>query len=191
MTPEQKARQIIDKKLEQSGWIIQDMKQLNLIVGLGVAVREFPTSTGPVDYALFVDGTPVGIIEAKKDDAGENITAVEGQSNRYVNSTFKVEMIKSFSPISDFYKVVTASAQAMGSIVFYTKGRKCRKHGIPCFRLNNKVFPSAVINCYFNIFIFCIRNKFFKIFNCNFEVFVKAITFSIVNTAVKNGATNY
>lgn len=89
MTPEQKAREIIDKKLEQSGWIVQDMKQLNLFAGFGVAVREFPTSTGPVDYALFVDGTPVGIIEAKKDDAGENITAVEGQSNRYVNSTFK------------------------------------------------------------------------------------------------------
>ena len=89
MTPEQKAREIIDKKLEQSGWIVQDMKQLNLFVGLGVAVREFPTSTGPVDYALFVEGTPVGIIEAKKDDAGENITAVESQSNRYVNSTFK------------------------------------------------------------------------------------------------------
>ena len=89
MTPEQKAREIIDRKLNQSGWIIQDMKQLNLFAGLGVAVREFPTSTGPVDYALFVDGVPVGIIEAKKDDAGENITAVEGQSNRYVNSTFK------------------------------------------------------------------------------------------------------
>ena len=89
MTPEQKAREIIDKKLEQSGWIIQDMKKLNLFAGLGVAVREFPTSTGPVDYALFVDGTPVGIIEAKKDDAGENITAVEGQSSRYANSTLK------------------------------------------------------------------------------------------------------
>lgn len=89
MTPEQKAREIIDKKLEQSGWIVQDMKLLNLFAGLGVAVREFPTSTGPVDYALFVEGTPVGVIEAKKDDAGENITAVEGQSNRYVNSTFK------------------------------------------------------------------------------------------------------
>ena len=89
MTPEQKAREIIDKKLNQAGWVIQDMKQLNLFVGLGVAVREFPTSTGPVDYALFVDGLPVGVVEAKKDDAGENITAVEGQSSRYANSTFK------------------------------------------------------------------------------------------------------
>ncbi|MGN1026082.1 MAG: type I restriction-modification enzyme R subunit C-terminal domain-containing protein [Faecousia sp.] len=89
MTPEQKAREAIDRKLEQAGWVVQDMKQLNLFAGLGVAVREFPTSTGPVDYALFVEGTPVGVIEAKKNDAGEKITDVEGQSDRYANSTFK------------------------------------------------------------------------------------------------------
>ncbi len=89
VTPEQKAREVIDRKLEQAGWIVQDMKQLNLFAGLGVAVREFPTSTGPVDYALFVDGTPVGIVEAKKDDAGENITVVEDQSNRYAGSALK------------------------------------------------------------------------------------------------------
>ena len=77
MTPEQKAREIIDKKLNQAGWVVQDMKQLNLFAGLGVAVREFPTSSGPVDYALFVDGIPVGIIEAKKDDAGENILSLD------------------------------------------------------------------------------------------------------------------
>ncbi len=89
MTPEQKAREVIDRKLEQAGWIVQDMARLNLFAGLGVAVREFPTSTGPVDYALFVDGTPVGIVEAKKDDTGENITVVEGQSSRYAGSALK------------------------------------------------------------------------------------------------------
>lgn len=89
MTPEQKAREMIDKKLTQSGWIVQDRKQLNLLAGLGVAVREFPTSTGPVDYALFVEGIPVGIVEAKKDTAGENITVVEDQSSRYAHSTLK------------------------------------------------------------------------------------------------------
>lgn len=89
MTPEQKAREIIDKKLEQSGWIIQDAQKINLFAGLGVAVREFPTSTGPVDYALFLEGIPVGIVEAKRDDVGENITAVERQDSRYANSTFK------------------------------------------------------------------------------------------------------
>lgn len=89
MTPEQKAREIIDKRLEQSGWIIQDAQKINLFAGLGVAVREFPTSTGPVDYALFLEGIPVGIVEAKRDDVGENITAVERQDSRYANSTFK------------------------------------------------------------------------------------------------------
>ncbi len=89
MTPEEKARITIDKKLIESGWAIQDVKTLNLSASLGVAVREFPTSTGPVDYALFVEGVPVGVVEAKKTDVGENITAVEGQSSRYANSTFK------------------------------------------------------------------------------------------------------
>ena len=64
-------------------------KKVNPTASLGVAVREYPTSTGPVDYALFVDGKPVGVIEAKKDELGENITVVEGRSGRYANSTFK------------------------------------------------------------------------------------------------------
>lgn len=89
MTPEEQARVVIDKKLEQSGWTIQDMRQLNLTASLGIAVREFPTGTGPVDYALFIEGRPVGVVEAKKSEAGENITVVEGQSARYANSTFK------------------------------------------------------------------------------------------------------
>ncbi len=89
MTPEQKSRLTIDRKLVDSGWVIQDVKALNLSASLGVAIREFPTSTGPVDYALFIEGVHVGIIEAKKNEAGENITAVEGQSSRYANSTFK------------------------------------------------------------------------------------------------------
>lgn len=89
MTPEQRAREVIDRKLLQSGWIIQDVKSLNPMAAMGVAVREFPTSTGEVDYALFVEGVPVGVVEAKKSEAGENITAVEKQSVRYANSSFK------------------------------------------------------------------------------------------------------
>lgn len=89
MTPEEKARLVIDNKLMQSGWVLQDMRELNPMASLGVAVREYPTSTGPVDYALFVGGRPVGVVEAKRDELGENITVVEGQSGRYANSTFK------------------------------------------------------------------------------------------------------
>lgn len=89
MTPEQEARIVIDEKLKMSGWQVQNVNQLNLLAGLGVAVREFHTSTGPVDYVLFINGEPVGVIEAKKSSAGENITVVEEQSSRYANSTFK------------------------------------------------------------------------------------------------------
>lgn len=89
MKPEDKARVTIDKKLIESGWTIQDVKSLNLSASLGIAVREFPTSTGPVDYVLFLEGIPVGVIEAKKSELGENITSVESQSARYATSTFK------------------------------------------------------------------------------------------------------
>ena len=89
MTPEEQARQRIDERLVQAGWVLQDLRQVNPFASLGVAVREYPTSTGPVDYALFVEGKPVGVIEAKKDDLGESITVVEGQSGRYARSTFK------------------------------------------------------------------------------------------------------
>ena len=89
MTPEAKAREQIDARLEMSGWVVQDLEKVNPMASLGVAVREYPTSTGPVDYALFVEGRPVGVVEAKKDTLGENITVVEGQSGRYANSTFK------------------------------------------------------------------------------------------------------
>ena len=89
MTPEQKARETIDKRLAQAGWLVQDLTAVNPTASLGVAVREYPTSTGPVDYALFVEGKPLGVVEAKKDTAGENITVVEGQSGRYAGSKFK------------------------------------------------------------------------------------------------------
>ena len=89
MTPETKARQRIDDKLTQAGWVIQDLKQLNLSAGVGVAVREYPTDTGPADYVLFVNRVACGVIEAKKDAAGENLTVVEEQSARYAAANLK------------------------------------------------------------------------------------------------------
>ena len=49
---------------------MQDLNELNPSAALGVAVREFPTSTGEVDYALFINGTPVGVAEAKRSESG-------------------------------------------------------------------------------------------------------------------------
>lgn len=89
MTPEAKARQTIDERLAAAGWSVQDMKALNLGAGLGVAVREFPTDTGPADYVLFVNRNAVGVIEAKKDTAGENLTVTESQTERYATANLK------------------------------------------------------------------------------------------------------
>ena len=89
MSPEEKSRLAIDQRLTQSGWVVQDLKKLNLSASLGVAVREFPTSTGEVDYALFVADIPVGVVEAKRSEFGEKITVAEGQSARYAHSKFK------------------------------------------------------------------------------------------------------
>lgn len=89
MTPEAKARENIDKMLTEAGFILQDMKNFNRTAALGVAVREFPTNSGPVDYLLFVDGTPVGVVEAKAEDKGFSLTGVAEQSKRYAESGLK------------------------------------------------------------------------------------------------------
>ena len=80
-TPEQQARELIDSRLAQAGWAVQTREEMNLAVGRGVAIREFPMASGPTDYLLFVDGRPVGALEAKK--AGYPLASVEFQVERY------------------------------------------------------------------------------------------------------------
>jgi type I restriction enzyme R subunit len=114
MTPEAKARQQIDQKLAQTGWLVQDMKELNLGSSCGVAVREYPTDTGPADYVLFVNRVAVGVIEAKKDTTGENLTVTETQTERYANATLKWR--KDNTPLSFLF-------EATGQIIRFTDGR--------------------------------------------------------------------
>ncbi len=82
MTPEEKAREKIDKLLIAAGWIIQDRSEFNRNAALGVAVREFLMSDNTeADYLLFVDGRACGVIEAKKE--GLSLSGVENQSAGY------------------------------------------------------------------------------------------------------------
>jgi type I restriction enzyme R subunit len=55
----------IDASLPAAGWIVQSRAEMDLGAGLGVAVREFSTASGPVDYALFVASELCGVIAAK------------------------------------------------------------------------------------------------------------------------------
>src|SRR5580693_6203120 len=65
ITPEDRARQNIDKLLLDAGWVVQDKRSTNLSAGRGVAVGEFPLKSGhgEADYLLFVDAAPIGVVE--------------------------------------------------------------------------------------------------------------------------------
>jgi type I restriction enzyme R subunit len=63
--PEDIARAAIDRRFVACGWIVQSRSEMNVSAARGVAVREFQTASGPVDYALFIDRRLCGVIEAK------------------------------------------------------------------------------------------------------------------------------
>ena len=73
--PEQKARDHIDALLQQAGWVVQSARKIDLNHGLGQAVREYQTDVGPADYVLFVGKKAVGVIEAKREEEGQRLTA--------------------------------------------------------------------------------------------------------------------
>jgi len=89
MRPEDKARLKIDKMLTDANFVLQDMSEFNRASALGVAVREYPTNSGPVDYLLFVGGKPVGVVEAKAESKGVSLSCVAEQSQRYITSGLK------------------------------------------------------------------------------------------------------
>jgi type I restriction enzyme R subunit len=112
--PEQKARDKIDDLLEEAGWKIQHAKKIDFNAGLGIAVREYPTDVGPVDYALFVDKKAVGVIEAKPENLGYRITTVKEQSSGYASA--KLKWINNKEPLPFVY-------ESTGIITHFTHGR--------------------------------------------------------------------
>jgi len=88
-TPEQKARDKIDQMLRAAGWSVQEKTTFDFNAGDGQAIREYHTDSGPADYVLFVDKKPVGVIEAKKETLGQNITTVEDQTKDYAGAKLK------------------------------------------------------------------------------------------------------
>jgi type I restriction enzyme R subunit len=78
MKPEEKARRDINEQLEAIGWVVQSREAANLGAARGVAVGEFPLTTGFANYMLFVDKRPIGVIEAKA--VGTPLSGVEPQT---------------------------------------------------------------------------------------------------------------
>lgn len=80
--PEDIARTAIDRRLTDCGWVVQSRDVMNLGAAQGVAVREFQTASGPVDYALFVGRKLCGVVEAKA--AGTTLSGFAEQAARYI-----------------------------------------------------------------------------------------------------------
>ena len=64
LTPEEDARQEIDRMLEAAGGQVQTRARMNITAAPGVAVCEFPLTTGEVDYLLFAQGRSIGVVQA-------------------------------------------------------------------------------------------------------------------------------
>src|SRR5438093_5701150 len=81
-SPEQLAREKIDKLLTECDWEIQNRSTINLSASHGVALREaLLKGRDEVDYLLFVDGKAIGTAEAKPE--GHTLIGVEEQSGKY------------------------------------------------------------------------------------------------------------
>lgn len=79
-------RRLVDAQLVSRGWEA-DSERLRFsegarpLKGRNLAIAEWPTATGPADYALFVGTTLVAVVEAKRQR--KNVSAALGQSERY------------------------------------------------------------------------------------------------------------
>jgi type I restriction enzyme, R subunit len=77
----------IDTRLKQKGWnLVRFTPALNLQTLDRTAIEELPTASGPADYALFVGGKLLGVIEAKK--VTVNPENVLEQAKRYARGAF-------------------------------------------------------------------------------------------------------
>jgi type I restriction enzyme R subunit len=73
-------RERIDPRLKASGWTIVRFDESRPL-GDAQVIAEYPTSNGPADYALCLDGRLVGVVEAKRLTIGAQ--GVLPQAERY------------------------------------------------------------------------------------------------------------
>jgi Type I site-specific restriction-modification system, R (restriction) subunit and related helicases len=83
----------IDPRLKQWGWEIAPFNPAKSLASYRHhAIEEFPTTNGPADYALVVDGKVLGVVEAKKVTLGPQnvLTQTERYSKGLDQSAFNL-----------------------------------------------------------------------------------------------------
>lgn len=83
---EKTTRKLIDEQLQIAGWEVDSLnirhsKGSRPQKGKNLAIAEWPTKTGPADYALFCGMKLIGIVEAKK--KAKDVKSDLGQAERY------------------------------------------------------------------------------------------------------------
>src|SRR5450756_246354 len=118
LTPEQRARVLIDAQLTAAGWCVCDSAALDLIHHPHAAVREvrMKRGHGQVDYLLYVDRRIVGVIEAKPE--GAPLSGVEWQSAMYADGLTKAQRLQAITREDRLPFVFEAS----GSETHFTNG---------------------------------------------------------------------
>ncbi|PHS10619.1 MAG: type I restriction-modification system endonuclease [Blastopirellula sp.] len=103
---EAETRRIIDAQLREAEWEV-DTEKLTYKNGTrpqkgkNLAIAEWPTETGPADYALFAGLTPIAIVEAKR--KRKDVAAGIEQSKRYSSGyTIEGEQISPGDPWGKF-----------------------------------------------------------------------------------------
>jgi type I restriction enzyme R subunit len=135
--PEDKARSAIDTRLAVCGWLVQSRDEMNLSAGTGVAVREFATASGPVDYALFVDKRFCGVVEAKP--AGTTLSGFSEQAARYIADA---PDFLGANPRQRRFEYVASDTETLFRDLADPEPRSGRGCG-PCRRSSPMVFVSA------------------------------------------------
>ena len=84
MTPEEKARVLIDRMFHEAGWEVVDRDGYTPDSN-AVAIREGILRGGKeADYMLFLEGMAVGVLEAKKEDTDVSSAKVAAQAENYL-----------------------------------------------------------------------------------------------------------
>ena len=84
MTPEQKARKVIDKMFSNAGWQVLDRDHYAPNISAVALEEGLLNGNLEADYLLFLNGKAVGVLEAKKESIDVSADWVKAQAENYV-----------------------------------------------------------------------------------------------------------
>lgn len=86
LTPEQKARKKIDAFFSNSGWEVVSRDSYSPTTSAAAIEEGLLNHNLEADYLLFINGTAIGVLEAKKESYDIDCDAVKNQAENYVKN---------------------------------------------------------------------------------------------------------